>query len=250
MFIYGNDYTLQVERLVHTSEAIKCAIAFWGEKAAKLLGDKSKKAHIICNLESGGTNPNVIKHLLNNGSKIRTNDKLHAKVWLGNAFAIVGSANASANGLSYEDSEIDSWGWIEAGVLIKNPVIVKKIDDWFKNLWNDPNSEDVNEDKIKSALAAWKPRRKNRLPLKRSESFFEQIKTEPNFLKDRQVYLLFYDEDLSKKGKKILKEKFPGFFAYEDWPVPSDSYFIEFHHPSDTDTYKFIGIYKTLREKE
>ena len=89
-----------------------CAVAFWGRGAAALFGPRSR-VRIVCNLATGGTNPDEIIALQAKGHTVLQHDQLHAKVYLGKSQAVVASANASANGLGLEASEQAKW--IEAG---------------------------------------------------------------------------------------------------------------------------------------
>jgi hypothetical protein len=48
---------------------------------------------------SGACNPDVIRKLMNLGAEIKMVDGMHARIYWTRAGAIIGSANASANGL-------------------------------------------------------------------------------------------------------------------------------------------------------
>jgi hypothetical protein len=78
------------------------AVAFWGDGATKGLGLDKKRgevATVICNLKSGGTNPNEIRELWKANINPLQCDKLHGKVYLFDDCVIIGSSNASSNGL-------------------------------------------------------------------------------------------------------------------------------------------------------
>lgn len=105
---------------------VRCAVAFWGRGAEDNI---TPDARVICNLKSGGTNPFVLKALIKTGVTIRQCNRLHAQVYIGNDYAIVASANASANGMGLEGTEQTSW--IEAGVRLDN---VSPISHWFEEL--------------------------------------------------------------------------------------------------------------------
>lgn len=138
---------------------VRCAVAFWGRGSAALIRQTSGgRPKIICNLSMGGTNPAEIR-TLRLSADIRQSDTLHAKVYLSDVGAVVGSANASANGLGLEGSE--QVGWQEAGVALQNiaPVVA-----WFEEQW--ALSRAVDEADLSEAEEAWKKRRsaKPRLP--------------------------------------------------------------------------------------
>lgn len=93
------------------------AVAYWGEGAAEKLGllDCEKKIRIALNVEHGGTNPFELDTLRSNPSiEVRVHPQLHAKIFASKENAIVGSANASKNGLHWDET-----GHVEAAVLVE-----------------------------------------------------------------------------------------------------------------------------------
>jgi hypothetical protein len=114
------------------SQRLYIAVAFWGKGAEKTIGRIGKRdVKIICNLASGGTNPDIIEALSNEwpNRHIKQNDRLHAKVWIGDDEIVITSANASTNGLGLEGREAH---WIEAGVRMKER---QDIIEWFNAQW-------------------------------------------------------------------------------------------------------------------
>lgn len=141
---------------VAKSKRLRCAVAFWGNGAENLIGAfERRNIKIVCNLNHMGTNPRVIEKFPR--ACVRRNDALHAKVYIGNTYTIVTSANASANGLGFEG--IDAGCWIEAGIKFRT---TRKIIDWFDLLWN--GSGKISDADIAAAVAAWLTRPK---PLRR-----------------------------------------------------------------------------------
>lgn len=130
-FLTGIALHRAVERVLN-NKAVKCAVAFWGAGAESLFGVDVKEARIICNLSMGGTNPTVIENLMKRYD-VRQCDALHAKVYIGDSKAVVGSANASTGGLGFEGKK----GWIEGGVEIQK---VEPIVEWFDALWRDADA--------------------------------------------------------------------------------------------------------------
>ena len=115
-FLKGSGLTSEIQRLVSTSNA-KIAISYWGidalDRLKKKLDPKRSDLQIVCCLKGGKSAPEVIEQF---GKKARQNDKLHAKVIWTPSGAIVGSANASSNGLPDEEKMIE--GLIEAGAYL------------------------------------------------------------------------------------------------------------------------------------
>ncbi len=83
----------------------RCAVAFWGMGADGLLGVADEgcgPVRIVCDLSMGGSNPDALRALgAPDEPAIRHRDGLHAKVYMSDRGAVVGSANASDNGLGF-----------------------------------------------------------------------------------------------------------------------------------------------------
>jgi len=157
-FLTGEQLQDAIAKILHERDC-KCAVAFWGVGAEKLLPKEGNAIfRIICNLKSGGTNPFIFDKIPH--AMVRQNDKLHAKVYIGTDRAVVSSANASANGLGLEGSEQTSW--IEAGV---ETTALDHLGGWFENLWGDPSTRAISDDDIKAAKKAWKIRQAGKPPL-------------------------------------------------------------------------------------
>jgi len=157
-FLTGSKLHSAVEE-VAKSNRLRCAVAFWGNGAEGLLGDfSSRDIKIVCNLNHVGTNPRVIKNFPR--ACVRRNDALHAKVYIGDRYTVVTSANASADGLGFDG--IDAGCWIEAGIKFRTS---RQVREWFNLLWN--SSGRVSDADIESAVAAWLARpRPPRRPLR------------------------------------------------------------------------------------
>jgi hypothetical protein len=152
MFLVGCELT-QAIRTLTKREKVDCAVAFWGDGAERMFRRTSAwTSRIICNLRMGGTNPQVIRRLLE-FVRIRHCDALHAKIYLGSNRAIVTSANASANGLGINGAS--SATWIEAGYLTTE---VTPIRVWFEALWESSNA--ITDADLTAAEAAWSGRQK------------------------------------------------------------------------------------------
>jgi hypothetical protein len=125
----GADLTEAIKRIA-SGEKVSCAVAFWGSGADGTIGAaRERTVRIICNLDTGGTNPDAIIELMNAGAQVRQHDRLHAKVYIGDDEAIVTSANASTNGLGVEGKALAHW--IETGVIIPAREAIA----WFDALW-------------------------------------------------------------------------------------------------------------------
>ena len=127
-FLGGKQLTTATKRIINEGDQIKVAIAYWGKDALSLLGLNSRKktVKVICCLRNGASDPAIISRF---GKRARQNDKLHAKVIWTPKGAIIGSANASSNGLP-EEEELAN-GLIEAGIYVNNSRTLASIESWF-----------------------------------------------------------------------------------------------------------------------
>jgi hypothetical protein len=253
MFIESTDYLKSVEQLLKDDNDIICAVAFWGRGAEKLFSASAttgRKIKVICNLQSGATNPDVITEL-RKYAEIRQHNSLHAKVISGKSKAIVGSANFSGNGLNFEEEEVA--GWEEAGIVTTDPDEISKIQTWFKALWE--SSEIVTNENIEDARRFWEKRRGSRKPIRgNADSILDFSITE---LKDRPIYVVISRNPLSEEAQKTIKtirkdlsQKLGrpvserDFDCYENWPnLPENAYLIDIHHGPKGGLYSY-GLWK------
>ena len=144
----------RIEACAKNAKVIRIAAPFWGQDAVERLGltkaTKGKDFKLICNLESGACNPEPVEQLKNELLwETRTNRQLHAKVYIFDEIAIVGSANPSANGLALQGMEIS--GWSEICVETREKNLVDNLVKWFDIIWRETPSEIVDQKKLKDA---------------------------------------------------------------------------------------------------
>lgn len=213
-----NDEILsEIKRLFKSASKIKCAVAFWGKGASNLFpASKAKSIEIVCNLMSGGTNPDEIETIMDDIKKngeVRMDNSLHAKVFWTNKGMVIGSANASANGLSLEGAEIE--GWKEMSVLIEDQYLIKKVEKWFDKVFME--SKEIKKKDISDAKKIWKKQSGGRINSGKELSFIEAIKS--GVYSNRKIYITIVgnlNKSQIKKGnilKKVLKEKDPELFG-------------------------------------
>lgn len=256
MFITSENYLHEVSNLIETSDTIDIAVAFWGEGSDALLSKASgKKIRVICNLASGGTNPEPIGRLKSPEISVRQLDNLHAKVVIGSTSAIVGSANFSTNGLQLEG--IESQGWSEAGVLTSSPEHLSAMRRWFEAEWL--RARRISSVDLAHAFELWKTRRQNRPPSKPVGSFFDLTAAD---VKDRDAFIIIWGEDASEeataayeqtisqaKDKDLLSDSVLDRLSfYEDWPdLPIGASLISFQNRTNG-KYTCDGIWRRLHE--
>ncbi|ASP49453.1 phospholipase D family protein [Cognaticolwellia beringensis] len=205
-----------------SSERPVCiAVAFWGEGAVDFLSTCSR-VKIVCNLLSGGTNPEVIQKLRSKPNiEIRHSSLLHSKVTITENGAIVGSANYSANGLSLDDGK----SWVESAVyILPNSDEYPAISSWFWELWL--SCDEVSNQEIAKAKEIWNLKSKiksNSVQLKKvskvpnltEEELFEgKIKGE-NGIRMASSQILHEFNKLEKPDKYNIR--IPAYVSYLLW---------------------------------
>ncbi len=190
------------------SDEIAVAVAFWGGDALDRLAVsewKAKKVRLICAATSGACNPKALKELRDRfGPSLKTNSRLHAKVYWTPSKVLITSANASASGLSLEDNEVD--GNIEAGLLVTLPETIVAVKKWFDELFQSRQTIDVDEKVLEEATLMWSRRRRGRSTQKSVPGLMEALK-DKSILRDRRIFVVNYpNEDKSSEAIKRDEE--------------------------------------------
>lgn len=127
---------IAIRALLDASDTARLAVAFWGAGAISRLGlDRSGlSAQVLCNLDSGACNPAELRKIRElPGISIRSHPSLHAKVYWTPEGAVLGSSNASTNGLALEGDAAS--GWAEANVRLADRGVLQEIEVWFDRLF-------------------------------------------------------------------------------------------------------------------
>lgn len=166
IILSGRSYLDAIREQMKRSKSVRIAVAFWGDGAETSDGigltsaaARAPSVEIICNLTMGGTNPHVIRQLLKSQFVVKHSPRLHAKVFRFDDCAIVGSANASCNGLNFEGDEAIT-GWQEIGVLFSDAAALTELDKCLDKIVD--TALKVDEAALKIAEELWKKRRANR----------------------------------------------------------------------------------------
>ena len=158
MLLLEDKLSNEIKKFLKTEVKLRIAVAFIGDGASKLFGPKTEDVKIICNLTMGGTNPREIETLIKRFGRenVKQVDNLHAKLYIGAEYAIVGSSNMSANGLGIQPSALR-----EAGYKFKlDQPSGKDGADWFDSLWS--KASGISEQDLKIAQDRWKNRDRSR----------------------------------------------------------------------------------------
>ena|GEM_PF-2143765 len=209
----------KLEELSKLGGTARFAVAFWGQDAEDLVHlDGYKKVQIICNLRSGATNPTLIRKLLERHN-VRQLDRLHAKLYWTEHGVIIGSSNASANGLRMEGKEARSLH--EANVFSSDPDFITNSRKLFECLW--AQSSLITKDDL--ALAQ-KEYRKRKPPRKSRAARSDRSLLRNAHRADLSVWVCVYGdagdtsdeaEETFRQAKKELGHKIRDLYYYEEY---------------------------------
>ena len=253
-----------VRKLIRAEGDVIAAVAYWGAGAVSNTGISRKRngtIRILCDLFSGSCNPEEIKKAIRqNTTEVKTLDGLHAKVWLNGNTSIVGSANASINGLGFEDrrNHIPN---IEAAFIAKDDEISREIMQWFENQWS--AARRVLPEDLQSARDFWDHRQTgNSSGRAQTPTLLEKARTTRGFTDHTRLRVLAYKIDdysdsaieyWNNKGKllysqrehQLISEDYP---LYEEpqgssWIPPSGTVFLDLNCPARRRTFSCNGLW-------
>lgn len=227
----SENYFSEVSVLFDNEEELDLAVAFWGYDAFELFeNSKNKKIRLLCNFQSGACNPCLISKLVELPHvQLKSDSRLHAKLAVQDSLAIIGSANFSANGLSLEGAEQNSWH--ELGLKVSKSEIIEQSRAWFETMWI--NAQLISDSDIKKQMENWKVRRSNRPLTKTGQSLIEASLSDGVQLLDRNIFFAVYREYASEEAnaefENMTKESnvIGGTQSfYEDWPELQDNAYL------------------------
>ena len=237
-----------VRERICNGEGGTLAVAFWGAGAIEQLGlnrrPTTQSLSIICNLAMGGTNPSEIERLRKlEKVTVTQSNRLHGKVYRFAGDALVGSANASANGLSFEGKCTESWH--EATLITSDDAALASIDEWIDRLQPQP----IVDDDIKRAKLAWKSRRRASFSSSTLvEDIHSWLSAGKESFSERPVYLVAYSNDalpdhVAEEAKQIHVEYGRKIDYYWDWPgLPKDGILVSFLVSENGEILRLDGL--------
>lgn len=235
-FLDGRALGAELPEFCRASKEVRIAVAFWGEGAVDALGsgDGLERVRIVCNLRSGGTNPDAIRRLVAAGASVKHSDELHAKLYLFDTQAVIGSSNVSANGLSYQGHE--ATGWTEANVLFDRASgPYTDAERQFDAIWR--TARLVKHTDLDSAQEAWSRRRRLGLAGRSSNGsdLISELATRPEFFADQRIFLTvdrYYRSASSELALETERKRLDvgdELDCWEDWEdMPKDATFVSF----------------------
>lgn len=148
-FIQGGLWP-EITDLARKSKRHFAAVAYIGAGASRMLplkrGDVLVTDMSVASVKAGLVNPHEVQHYLNRGVEVHSYTGLHAKVFVFDRKAIIGSPNASTN---------SSRNLIEAAVVTTEPKVVQAARSFISSL----KGEFVTPEYVKSCLSIYKPPR-------------------------------------------------------------------------------------------
>jgi hypothetical protein len=243
-----------IKALLAGATRARIAVAYWGEGAVERLGIDTMSigdVEVVCDVVSGGCNPLEVERLRKvlGSDRVMTCDRLHAKVWVTDLGVVIGSSNASANGLGYESAE--AAGLIEANLFIDDPTTVAIIERWFEQLVK-PGSRPVTDEDLRRAQPLWKRRRKAR-PRPVGASVLDALRANPVAFAERDFLVWVYPHgNRSPLAEKQLdtaqRERHDSSIdCWENEDAPPGAYILDFHLQRNGKA-KFDGLWQVLSD--
>jgi hypothetical protein len=206
-----SEITAAVHSIFSGATQVKCAVAYWGAGALTEVfkGVTTKDVSIIGDIYSGGCNPAELKKMIARyPGKMLHCDRLHAKVYLSNKGVVIGSANASTNGMGMEGKEAKAHS--EAVLLSRDPDVKRDAREWFDRIKKSAAKNVVTKADIGKVRELWKRRKWNRGYAK---SFVDAMEAGDFDRRERGVYVVTAmnankaELDNGKKAVKKYKQK-------------------------------------------
>lgn len=168
-------------RAVCSEDEVDCAVAFWSGAVRDDLFPhwETQRIRIVCDISMGCNSQGSLRaYGAPNNPQLRVHDGLHAKVFISSAGAVIGSANASRNGIGRSNL---APGNLEAGVFFDAASAgwdgAKK---FFKELWDEPDNALGPDQLARAPDIACDPGRRIGPDGLRSSSIFGRVFAEPS----------------------------------------------------------------------
>lgn len=223
-FLNENAALETIQQMLRETDTATIVVAFWGAGAIKNLGlnKRWKSLRIVCNLESGACNPSEIESLmeLEGEVAVRSDPRLHGKVYLTPKQLVLGSSNASTNGLVVENPAIS--GWAEANLTSSDAGLLAQVRTWCDARFD--AAEEIDAEKLELARAAWRARH-NAAPAAGglSNDLFASVRKEPGHPAFANIRLVQWTGSASPQAQQAHKQAMEadrslvGSDIYEGW---------------------------------
>ena len=216
-FLTGAGIQTEVQRISRRPGELRAAVAYWGDGAAERTGlaerENPEQVRIICDLLSGACKPEEIRALRQRKLHVKTLDHLHAKVWINGNEVVLGSANASRNGLPVSDEDARQAN-IEAAFLSKNPSLAQDLERWFKKQWK--AATEIDDRMLDLADDLWKRRRRSS---KRgfTQTLLQKIRNPDPSDQFSRLRLIAASAPFSRDARQFFENEIEPYFSVEEW---------------------------------
>ena len=254
LFRVDNQILQAVRQLVEGNEELLAAVAFWGRGAGQQTGitERTAPTKVLCDLLSGSCNPTEVRHLLENNIQVKYRPHLHAKVWMSGNEVVVGSANASMNGLGFEAAGSN----IEAAVYLRDKKTAGNVRKWFEREWH--LAEDIDDILLLTAEAIWNQRQNTRWAIMRCfiVAYMNDTLSEDAMTIFDQIAQDHYDEQQWNEIQADALEyetHAANITCYElgsdDTPPPVGTVYMDYAHYQDGADFTFGGFWEVLHSE-
>lgn len=198
-FLAGADLSEAI-RTVCAGQDVRCAVAFWGRGSESLFKERNSQLRILCDITLGGTSPEALRALgAPENESLRHVRGLHAKVYLSEKGAVIGSANASQNGVGFTKLATLT----ESGVFISTESDeYKKAERWIGGLM--VASEPIDEDALDLAKRSFRPTRPVIGRKIREGSLLDLVAASPDRFSD--VSFVFASSASTSDDRRLARE--------------------------------------------
>lgn len=206
----------EIQRAVIRCAPSKIAVAYIGADWKTFVPDAHRLKAIIVS-PTIGSNPGAIADLVKiiGWEKVAFLDELHAKTYIGNSSAIIGSANLTGNGLSGENL-------VELCVEVSPKESLNKLNDTFETLWEVANNRypttESKKERLKELEKAWGAAVANRIV--KCKKTIVPVFSDFELLGNDHFYVLWYKPAECKHSEAVKaiesKIKYETHFARND----------------------------------
>jgi hypothetical protein len=209
------------------------AVAFWGKGAIQMLGlaKSGRDLRVLLDLSSGASHPDEVNALRDlPRCKVKCLPRFHAKTYLSDTEIVVGSANASADGLGKGGTEHTRWH--ELAMHSEDPKVVSEGADWFDRKWR--AAKKVTAEDVATAKVKWLFKQKQRpVPASSGKDLLTAAIENPEAYRHLGLNVAVALQDISDEGQATLeligKEIGHVVYAFEDWSnIPTQQKILSF----------------------
>ncbi|WP_165504938.1 phospholipase D family protein [Rhizobium leguminosarum] len=224
LFLNERDGLRTIREMLGKTDAATIVVAFWGAGAIDSLGLRKQwqSLRVVCNLDSGACNPSEIEEIMGLGAnvEVRSDPRLHGKVYLTAAQVVLGSSNASSNGLVVEGPAIS--GWAEANITTTDSGLLAQLRTWCDERFL--TADAITPEKIELAHVAWKARRAaSPAAGGLSTDLLSSVRSQPDHPAFARIKVVQWARTVSSHAERVHKQaieedqSLTGTDIYEGW---------------------------------